>query len=128
MILLDTCYVLWLASDQSRLSERAKELIRLHRHEMFVSAISAWEIAVKHRKGRLTLPIEPEDWFRRALLTHRLRQVSIDWYIAVHSVGLPAIHEDPSDRFIIATAQLRGWTVVTPDHKFPLYPNLSVAW
>ena len=65
-VLLDTCTLLWLVGEQSRLSDRAKTLI-IGADSVGVSSISAFEIALKHRKGRLELPFDPTDWRQKAL-------------------------------------------------------------
>ena len=59
-LLLDTCTFLWVLSGDSRLSPRAAELFRRPDSEVFLSAASAWEIAVKHSAGKLVLPDRPE--------------------------------------------------------------------
>jgi len=59
MMLLDTCSLLWLAGDQARLSEQARSSIVSAGPGLALSAISAFEIAFKHRQGKLTLPIPP---------------------------------------------------------------------
>jgi PIN domain nuclease of toxin-antitoxin system len=128
MILLDTCCILWLATDPSKLSANARDALQEHRDGLFVSSISAWEVAIKNRSGKLELPLGPEEWFRAVLLRYQLTPVSIDWRIAVYSVSLPRIHEDPCDRHIIATAQLRGFTIVTADQTIPQYPDVAVIW
>src|SRR5579864_9518650 len=111
ILLLDTCCLLWLAADPARLSETSRALIARSAGSLYVSAISAFEIAVKSRKGRLTLALDPEAWFERALLAHGLIEEAVDWRIAARSATLRAVHADPCDRIIVATAQLRGMTV-----------------
>lgn len=128
MLLLDTCTVLWLASACGRLSPRARELIEEHAGLLFVSAISAFEMGIKHRKGRLTLPLPPGDYYARAIDCHGLREIAVDGRIAELSARLPPVHADPCDRFIIATAQQHRLTVVTPDPHIAAYPDLSVSW
>jgi len=128
LLLLDTCTLLWLASALERLSPRARELIGEHAGLLFVSAISAFELGVKHRKGRLTLPLPPGDYYARALERHGLREIAVDGGIAELSTRLPPLHADPCDRIIVATAQRHRLTVVTPDPLVAAYPDTSVAW
>lgn len=128
MILLDTCTFLWLASDHKRLSKRAKNLIVQHASGLFFSAISAFEIALKHTKGRLQLPLAPEDWIEATLDFHGVAEVPVNWRIAAHSVLLPPHHGDPCDRMIVATAALNGFTVLTPDPLIAAYREATVAW
>lgn len=128
MILLDTCTLLWLVGDQERLSPRAHERLREHAGELFVSAISAFEVGIKHRKGKLSLPLEPELWFEEALDFHGLVEVPITARIAARSTTLPALHPDPCDRIIVATSKLLSLTVLTPDPLIRAYPDTATDW
>jgi PIN domain nuclease of toxin-antitoxin system len=99
-----------------------------HAGDLFVSAISAFEIGLKQKKGRLTLPLPAEQFFAVALSTHGLREVPVDGAIAARSTSLPPLHADPADRMIIATAQRDGLTILTPDPLIHAYPDTRVSW
>ncbi len=129
MILLDTCALLWLASDSPALSSSAKNALRKQADYLFVSSFSAWEIALKSSKGKLTLNnLTPADWFARVLHQHRLTEIAVDHPIATASVALPPLHADPADRVLIATAQIHGLALLTPDPLIRQYPNLRSLW
>ena len=128
MILLDTCTLLWLAAEPASLSQRAREVLASHHGRLFVSAISAFEVSIKHHKGRLTLPSEPAEWFTRALEFHGLLEIPVNGRIAALSTSLPPLHTDPCDRLIVATAAIHGLTVLTPDPLIRGYPQLSSSW
>jgi len=128
MILLDTCALLWLAADQKRLSATAKKTIGENTGRLFVSAISAFEIAVKSQKGKLVLPLPARAWFERAIDFHGIYQISIDGAIAASSVELPPHHNDPCDRFIIATAVHHAMPIVTRDNLIVQYNEVKVIW
>ncbi len=128
MLLLDTCTLLWLAADQSKLSKHALAALSEAQTAPFVSAISAFEIGIKNRKGALTLPIAPEAWFERALEAHALIEIPVSGRIAVRSTALPPLHGDPCDRIIIATAQIHSLRIVTPDHLIASYPETMILW
>ena len=128
MILLDTCALLWLATDHALLSEEARRLIRRHAGALFVSTISAFEIGTKHRKGKLTLSRAPSEWFPLALEVHGIEPIAIDADIALRSTDLPMLHADPCDRLIVATAQSRNLTVLTTDPLIRNYPDTRTAW
>lgn len=119
-MILDTCALLWLA-------EGGKGITRVTRAKIeeapvvYVSAISAFEIALKCRSGKLSLPVSPEEWTKAILEHHDLIVVPLDVDICMEAVKLPPIHKDPCDRFIIATAKLQGWPVVTSDPNFKGY-------
>ena len=126
-MLLDTCTLLWLVSDQGRLSQRALSLIEANAGSLFVSAITGFEITIKHRKGGLTLPLPPRDWLEEALDHHGISDIPIDWRLAEASVTLPLLHRDPADRLIVATARAAGLTILTPDPLIAAY-DVPVAW
>lgn len=128
MILLDTCALLWLAADQEKLSTRAREAIRERAGELFVSSISAFEIAIKVRRGKLELPMEPGVWFKEVLDHHGLVEIPVDGEIAARAVALAPLHNDPCDRFIIATALHHRMAVVTADPFFTRYEGVKVIW
>lgn len=128
MIVLDTCSLLWLASDQTKLSDLAREQISENRDGLFVSAISALEIGIKQGKGKLELPLPPEEWFHEALDFHGLIEIPVSGRIAIRSTQLPKLHADPCDRMIIATAQLHKMLVLTPDAQIHDYPDTEVVW
>jgi PIN domain nuclease of toxin-antitoxin system len=127
-VLLDTCALLWLAESPASLSAGARAAIASHADELFVSAISAFEIGLKHRKGRLNLGMEPEVWWRLATSHHGLTVVSVTDEIALASTALPPLHADPADRLIVATAAAIQAAVVTIDPLIRQYPNANVIW
>lgn len=128
MYLLDTCTLLWLTADHTRLSEEVVSVLVRHSEQLFVSAITAFEIGTKHRKGKLELPMEPVRWYEIALLFHQIMEIPVNGRIAARSTQLPRLHADPCDRMIIATAQLRQLTVLTPDSLIRAYPEVRVVW
>ena len=128
MFLLDTCSLLWLVAAQDHLSNRARELLCQEAVLLFVSAISAFEIGIKHRKNALTLPLEPEAWYERALDFHGLREIPVTGKIACRATQLPGHHEDPCDRIIVATAQIQELTVLTPDPLIHKYTEARTDW
>jgi len=119
-MLLDTCALLWLAEGGKHLSKETRDRIE-ESPVVYVSAISAFEIAVKCRSGKLKLPVPPAEWFQGIVDHHGLAVQSLDWDVCMAAVELPPVHKDPCDRFIIATAKMRKLTVVTGDPIFRSY-------
>jgi len=128
MLLLDTCSLLWLAADPSKLSPKARDSIRESADGLFMSSISAFEIAVKHRRGALRLPMEPSAWIAHALQHHGINELPVTCRIAALAVALPPIHNDPCDRMIVATAQVEALPILTPDSLIRAYPGIQVVW
>ena len=120
MILLDTCALLWLVSGGGRLSQTALEEIE-QVSVVYVSAISGFEISLKYHKGKLGLPVPPQEWFDMAVKHHELTVLSLDVETCIAATELPPIHQDPCDRFIIATAKRHNLPVVTADQRFQEY-------
>lgn len=127
-LLLDTCAVLWLAAEPGRLSAPARQAISDHPSALFVSAISAFEIALKHHKRRLDLGLEPVEWWARAVAHHGLRVLPVTDDIALASTALPPLHADPCDRIVIATAIQQDMQIVTVDALIRQYPLVTVVW
>ena len=119
-MILDTCALLWLASGNKRLSRSALKEIN-EAAGVYVSAISGFEIAIKVAKGKLKLPSPPRDWFRKVVEHHGLSVLPLELNACMAAAELPPIHDDPCDRFIIATAKLNNLPVVTADERFEKY-------
>ena len=128
MILLDTCTLLWLVIEPAKLSLKAKTLLADPATIVWLSSISAFEIGQKHAKGKLELSLPPEPWLRSALKSHQLRLLELDLTSALAAAALPPHHNDPFDRLLIATAQHHQLTLLTPDPRIHLYPDVKLAW
>ena len=102
-LVLDTCALIWLASEDKTLSAQALNLID-NASIVYVSTISAWEISLESVRGSLQLPMKPDKWFDLALKNHNLTLAPLDVSIMIEANNLPWHHKDPADRFIIATA------------------------
>ena len=116
-LLLDTHTLLWVFSRDPRLSEEAAAAIRDGRRIVFVSAATAWEIAIKKALGKLSAP----DNYLEALRRYRFTALSVTTEHALGVEGLPPHHRDPFDRLLVAQAQLEKLTLVTNDPKVWAY-------
>ena len=124
--LLDTVTFIWTAEGHSKLSSAAQSLITDASNELFLSAASAWEIAVKHDLGRLDLRVPPDEYVWRQRQLHRIESLSIDEAAALQLAKLPDVHRDPFDRILISQAILGGMVIVTPDRLIRMYPVRTV--
>ncbi|WP_437973123.1 type II toxin-antitoxin system VapC family toxin [Sorangium sp. So ce295] len=127
-VLLDTCALLWLVGAPARLSTSARTVLADAGTELFVSAISAFEIAVKQRKGKLALPLPARDWLRDALQAYAIRELPVTSEIAALAPEVAVSHADPCDRIIIATAQVHNIPVMTSDHLIAECAEINVLW
>ncbi|MFZ4617066.1 MAG: type II toxin-antitoxin system VapC family toxin [Rectinemataceae bacterium] len=120
-VLLDTCTFLWLCEDSPSLSPTARHLI-LSCAELYLSPVSAWEIAVKNRIGRLPLPEDPATWVPRMRKAHGIDPLPLTEDAALCLLKLPDHHKDPFDRMLTAQALHEGLVILTPDPLIRAYP------
>ena len=124
-LLLDTCTFLWLVDDASELSVTARGLILDPGNDAYLSAVSAWEIAVKQGLGRLVLAEPALRYVPKYRAAHHLLELPLDEVAALQISRLPAIHKDPFDRMLVCQAIAHGLTIVTPDAQISQYPALT---
>ena len=117
-----------MASTPLELPGNVRRAISDNAGNLFISAITAFEIGIKHRRGALQLPLAPADWIAETLDHHGIQSIAIDWRIAERSTSLPPLHKDPADRIIIATALTTGAPILTPDGEIEQYPGVTVIW
>ena len=126
-LLLDTHALLWWIADDDRLSARARALVGDGANEVFVSAVSAWEIVVKAGIGRLEVP-EPIDRFVVAQLeANAFHPLAITMRHALGLATLPDVHRDPFDRMLASQAVAEELTLVSGDRIFAAYP-VTTEW
>jgi PIN domain nuclease of toxin-antitoxin system len=120
-ILLDTHCWLWWISEPERLKESARRQIADRRNEIYLSAASSWEIAIKYSIGKLGLPEPPQDFVPKRLARDAISPLPIQHLHALHVSALPQHHKDPFDRLIISQAMIEGIPIMTVDRQFEPY-------
>lgn len=131
MIVLDTHVLLWWVSNPEQLSKKARSTIErtLSEGSIYISSISAWEIAMLVEKKRLALTMDVKDWISRCEAIPYIKFVPVTNGIAIKAVQLTGdIHNDPADRIIIATALSIGVALVTMDQKLRNYQHVKTVW
>ena len=121
-ILLDACEFLYLISGDPKLSSRALSAILDPQNSVFLSAVSFWEISVKHGLGKLVIPEPPSEFVTKQRKLHRIESLSLDELSVAQLPGLPAIHRDPFDRMLICQALAHGLTLASSDPLIHQYP------
>ncbi len=120
-LLLDTCTFLYIVTNDPALSKKAAAAFRDRSNDVFLSAASVWEIAVKYGNGKLTLPAPPEACVPAYRASHGIAPLDIDEASALLVHTLPEHHRDPFDRMLICQALAHGLTIVTPDPLIAKY-------
>jgi PIN domain nuclease of toxin-antitoxin system len=102
-------------AEPKRLSRRVQQELREQKNELWLSPVSTWEALLLHARGRIRLLGDVRDWVTKA--TMHLREAPLTHEIVVAAQELPLQHQDPADRFLAATADVLGLTLVTADHR-----------
>ncbi|MBI3667103.1 MAG: type II toxin-antitoxin system VapC family toxin [Acidobacteria bacterium] len=126
-LLLDTVAFLWITLDDPKVSKRAREAFTDPDNEVFLSVVSAWEIAIKHSLGNLPLPAPPVEFIPSRRKAYSLLSLPLEEEAAVCVSRLPRLHADPFDRMLICQAIVHGLTVLTPDNLIAQYA-VRVLW
>ena len=121
-LLIDTHLLLWAAGQPQKLSRAARRLLDDPDARLWFSAVSLWEVAIKHSLGRQDFRAEPIR-LRRGLLDNGWRELVVSSEHAVATLGLPPLHKDPFDRMLLAQARVEGLSLVTSDELVARYPG-----
>jgi PIN domain nuclease of toxin-antitoxin system len=114
-LLLDTHIWIWSLAEPQQLSARVQRELKDQNNELWLSPVSTWEALLLHSKGRIQLRGDVRDWVSQA--TMHMREAPLTHEIVVAAQELPLTHTDPADRFLAATAEVLGLTLVTADHR-----------
>jgi PIN domain nuclease of toxin-antitoxin system len=120
-LLLDTHVWLWWMVDSPRLSAETRSLVLDPESTVYFSVASAWEIAIKHSIGKLTLPASPATYIpaRAEGADFRIVDVRLEHALAV--AELPRHHDDPFDRLLVAQSIVEGFRFLTADRRLAMY-------
>ena len=114
-LLLDTHIWLWSLREPARLGNRVRHELKDRNNELWLSPMSTWEAFLLNKKGRIRLHGDLSAWLARATANLREAPLTHEIVLAAHQLPLP--HPDPADRFLAATAQVLGLTLVTADER-----------
>jgi PIN domain nuclease of toxin-antitoxin system len=126
-LLLDTHTFLWAILDDRQLSRIAHATLEDRENELYLSAASAWEIAIKYMSGKLALPEEPDRFVPHHMAMAEITSLPVHLYHALYVYKLPDHHKDPFDRLLVAQSQLEGFAIVTRDPVIAQY-DVEVIW
>ena len=126
-LLLDTHTALWLFNDYDKLSPKAKSILLDTTNELFISIVSAWEIAIKRSVGKLTDFPDGVKIFLAEIEASQMEMITILPQYVEKVEELPLMHRDPFDRIIIATALREKMTIITADENIHQY-DVKCIW
>jgi len=126
-ILLDTHVWLWSISQPDRLGPGANQLLASLSTQVYLSAVSSWEITIKWRLGKLKLPGRPDALVQDSLTTNNFLSLDISHRHSCAVGDLPAHHGDPFDRLLVAQAVTEKLVFLTADKPLLAYP-VSTFW
>jgi len=120
-ILLDTHVFIWAAGKSHQLKPSVRGLLQAPEEKIFLSSISAAEIAIKWSRGRLRLPKEPIQFISEVLAAANISQLAVTIRDACVLGDLPYHHKDPFDRILVAQAKTNGLRLMTADATLEKY-------
>ena len=120
-LLLDTHALLWWYSDDPALPKSCRKLIAQSDSSVFVSAVSAWEISTKFRRGRLSSASELVQDFGGYLDQENFLSLPVSYDHGIRAGMLPGSHQDPFDRMLIAQAEIEKLFIVSNEKIFDHY-------
>lgn len=127
-LLLDTHAMLWWWTAPERLPQHALSLLSDAGTEILASAVSAYEVAYKHRLGKLSLPAALLEQFEQAVSQERWTELPVRFSHCLLAGNFPSDHRDPFDRLLAAQAVVEGAMLVTMDPAFATFPELRTLW
>jgi len=122
-VLADTHVLLWWRSDDPRLSAAARAALARPAVQVFFSAASIWEMAIKQAAGKLAIPAD----FVSTAGDAGFAELSISARHGVIAGALPPHHRDPFDRMLVAQAQSESLPLITNDERIAAY-DVAVVW
>ena len=125
-VLLDTHILLWMIGESRSLSASAMHVLADEANDLFFSSVSIAEVATKHQKNAVLMPLSPDE-VRLVAEECGVQEIAFNSQHAVALGTLPPLHRDPFDRMLIAQAKAEGFKIVSHDNRFPAYGNFVIA-
>lgn len=127
-LLLDTHALLWYDTEPQRIPEPVRELLQQQSTRVFVSAVSALELAIKFRLGKLPQAAALIGNFAALINRYGFIELPLDCATAIVVARLDSLHGDPFDRVLAAQALMAGIPIVSRDAAFASFPDVRTVW
>lgn len=127
-LLLDTHTLLWFDVAPSRIPEKTRDLISDEANEVYISAISAWELTIKARLGKLPEAEPLLKTYFASLARYGFRELTFTSTHGLAEQGLSQAHKDPFDRALVAQALTENLTLVSDDHEMKKFTEITTLW
>lgn len=126
-VLLDTCTLIWLYQDSDRLPAQTKKFVDDSTNDMYVSLVSLWEIAIKHRKNPQRFGIDAKNLYEVLLKTKvRFLDITPEHIFTLGDIISKQDHNDPFDHILLATAKANKLTLLTHDENLKNYKDVDI--
>ena len=119
--LIDTHTFIWFVSEPNKLSKRALKILESSNSEIYLSIVSAWEIAIKYSLGKIQLPSLYEHFIKEQIALNEIELLNLRLEHTVKVASLPFVHSDPFDRALAAQALSEETIIVSKDPVFSKY-------
>lgn len=127
-LLLDTHTLFWLDTDPGRLPQNALSVIRDRQNQVYVSAITAWELTIKHRLGKLPGAAPLLANYHASLARYGFKELPFSSTHALAEQRLSSSHKDPFDRALVVQALLEDLQLVSNDPEVAGFIEIDVLW
>ena len=126
--LLDTHTALWWADDNSKLGANARRALENPSSEIYLSAVSVWEVSIKCGQGKLSLPHKPLEFFNALVNNNNFKVLPISISHSAEVFDLPKLHNDPFDRLLVAQAKIERLILLSNDKQLAGYKSIKLLW
>jgi len=127
-LLLDTHTLLWLDTDPNRLSQTSLKLIQNNSNTIFISVITAWELSIKNRLGKLPSATPLLNSYHSSLSQYSFTELALTSTHALAERTLSSDHKDPFDRALVAQALIEDMPLISNDPFIQGFPEIKVIW
>jgi PIN domain nuclease of toxin-antitoxin system len=125
-LLLDTHIWIWIHSEPWRLTSEVARSVSDPENELWVSAVSIWELVTLIGKKRISVPDDLNIWIDKSRQDLKFREAAVTWEVARELLFTLVGHRDPADRLLVATARVMDLTLVTADSRLIAAKNVRI--